>query len=112
MRGYRAAKRDDRMLQFAVQVRQQRTQAGVRAATAQVSQALGGPVGFAIAFKNCFDACPAGSARAVRMLDVFLRLMENCQPPPLDQMSDAELDAAIDGALAHLQAKVSEPDTQ
>jgi len=93
MRGYRAAKRDCRMLQFAAEVRQQRTTAGAMAATAHLAQAFGGPLGFAVAFKNCFDACPVGSLRRVRMLDAFLRLMESNEPPPLDQMSDAELDA-------------------
>jgi hypothetical protein len=107
MRQYRAAKRAGRIDAFAAQILRQRTTAGVWETTARVAQALGGPRGFAIAFKNCLDACPLGSRRAVSMLGAFLRLMEACQPTPIDQRTDAELHAAVEsGQLAPEREKV------
>lgn len=96
MRQYRVAKRADRMDAFAAQIRRQRTTAGIHGATAQLARAFGGPLGFAAAFKICFDTCPPGSTRAVTMLAAMLRLIETSQPSPLDQLSDAELNAAIE----------------
>lgn len=98
MRGYRAAKRSDRLHEFSAQLRQQRSQADSFAATAKLAKAFGGPAGFADAFKACFDACPSGSRRAVAMLEAFLRLTETHQPPPLDQWNDRDLVAALNRA--------------
>lgn len=98
MRGYRAAKRNDRLHEFSAQLRQHRSHADSIAAIAQMVKAFGGPAGFATAFKACFDACPLGSHRAVTMLEAFLRLTETHQPPPLDQWTDADLAAALDRA--------------
>jgi hypothetical protein len=95
MRGYRAAKRADRLDDFARQIRRQRTTAGVLSTTAQLVDAMREGGALAQAFAAHVHSLPPGSARAASFWNAILRLVECCPAPRLDQLDDATLNEAV-----------------
>jgi hypothetical protein len=96
MREYRAARRHCCLAEFSASIRVASTAAQVTGLTAAAIRDAGGPNRFAAALRSHFDACPPGSRRAGNVLLAILRLLETCQAPPIDQITDGELALALD----------------
>lgn len=80
---------------FAVQIRRQRTTAGVLCIAAQLIQELANAGTLAGALTAHVAVLQPGSARAASFWCAVLRLLETCPAPRLDQLDDATLAAAV-----------------